>query len=109
MPDDPDPDDRPLAFVDLDGVLADVRHRLHHLTGRRKDWDAFFDAAGQDPSHPEGKAVVDRPAPRTTRWCTSPVVPSAAGPTRSGGWRSTGSTAPTSSCGRDATDDPPRW
>lgn len=55
--------DRPVAFVDLDGVLADVRHRLHHLTGRRKDWDAFFDAAPQDPLHPEGKAVVEQLRP----------------------------------------------
>ena len=63
MPDDLAPDDRPVAFVDLDGVLADVRHRLHHLTGGRKDWDAFFDAAPQDSLHPEGKAVVDRLRP----------------------------------------------
>lgn len=52
--------DRPLAFVDLDGVLADVRHRLHHLTGRRKDWDAFFAAAPHDPLHPEGQAIVEQ-------------------------------------------------
>jgi hypothetical protein len=51
---------RPLAIVDLDGVVADVRHRLHHLTGRRKDWDAFFAAAADDPPHPEGLAVVER-------------------------------------------------
>jgi len=51
---------RPLAVVDLDGVVADVRHRLHHLTGRRKDWDAFFAAAPDDPPHPEGLAVVRR-------------------------------------------------
>jgi hypothetical protein len=49
---------RPVAIVDLDGVVADVRHRLHHLTGRRKDWVAFFAAAGTDPPHPEGLAVV---------------------------------------------------
>lgn len=55
--------DRPLAFVDLDGVLADVRHRLHHLTGRRKDWDAFFAAAPHDPLHPEGQAVVEQLRP----------------------------------------------
>lgn len=51
---------RPLAIVDLDGVVADVRHRLVHLTGRRKDWDAFFAAAVDDPPHPEGIAVVER-------------------------------------------------
>jgi hypothetical protein len=25
---------RPLAVVDIDGVLADVRHRLHHVKNR---------------------------------------------------------------------------
>jgi phosphoglycolate phosphatase-like HAD superfamily hydrolase len=50
----------PVAFVDLDGVLADVRHRLHHVTRRPKDWDAFFAAAARDGLHPEGKAVVER-------------------------------------------------
>ena len=51
---------RPLAIVDLDGVVADVRHRLHHIERRPKDWDAFFDAAPDDPPHPEGLAVVQR-------------------------------------------------
>lgn len=63
MPDSADTaadEPRPLAFVDLDGVLADVRHRLHHLTGRRKDWDAFFAAAPDDALHPAGRAVVER-------------------------------------------------
>lgn len=50
--------DHPLAIVDLDGVVADVRHRLAHLAGRRKDWDRFFAAAGDDPAHPEGLAIV---------------------------------------------------
>lgn len=52
--------DRPLAIVDLDGVVADVRHRLHHLEGRRRDWDAFFAAASEDPPLDEGLAVVGR-------------------------------------------------
>lgn len=54
---------RPLAIVDIDGVVADVRHRLHHLQtgrGRRKDWDAFFAAASDDGVHSEGLAVVER-------------------------------------------------
>ena len=51
---------RALAVIDLDGVLADVRHRLHHVERRPKDWDAFFDAAVEDPVLPEGRAVVDR-------------------------------------------------
>jgi phosphoglycolate phosphatase-like HAD superfamily hydrolase len=45
---------RPLAVFDIDGVLADVRHRLHHLEGRPKDWDAFFAAAPDDPPLPQG-------------------------------------------------------
>jgi phosphoglycolate phosphatase-like HAD superfamily hydrolase len=45
---------RPLAVFDIDGVLADVRHRLHHLDGRPKDWDAFFAAAPQDPPLEQG-------------------------------------------------------
>lgn len=60
MADAPEPDQRPVAFVDLDGVLADVRHRLRHVARRPKDWDAFFAAAVRDPLHPEGKAVVER-------------------------------------------------
>lgn len=39
----------PLAVFDLDGVLADVRHRLHLLGGRPKQWDKFFAAAADDP------------------------------------------------------------
>lgn len=37
-------------IVDLDGTLADVRHRLHHIDLKgRKDWDRFFDAMPDDP------------------------------------------------------------
>ncbi len=50
----------PLAIVDIDGVVADVRHRLHHLERRPRDWPAFFAAATDDPVHPEGVAVVQR-------------------------------------------------
>jgi phosphoglycolate phosphatase-like HAD superfamily hydrolase len=48
------------AVVDLDGVVADVRHRLHHVTGRGgpKDWPAFFAAAGDDPLLDEGARTV---------------------------------------------------
>jgi hypothetical protein len=55
-----DEEHRPLAIVDIDGVVADVRHRLHHIEGRRKSWPRFFDAAGDDGLHEEGKAVVER-------------------------------------------------
>jgi phosphoglycolate phosphatase-like HAD superfamily hydrolase len=46
-----------LAVFDIDGVVADVRHRLHHLEGLRS-WPEFFDAAGADPLLPEGARLV---------------------------------------------------
>ena len=52
--------ERPLAVVDIDGVVADVRHRLVHVQSSPKDWDAFFAAAVDDPPHEEGLAVVRR-------------------------------------------------
>lgn len=45
-------------MVDIDGVVADVRHRLHHLAARPKRWEAFFAAAKDDPPHEEGLAAV---------------------------------------------------
>jgi len=50
----------PYAVIDLDGVLADVRHRLHFLESKPKDWDGFFAGIPDDPVLPEGRAVVDR-------------------------------------------------
>jgi phosphoglycolate phosphatase-like HAD superfamily hydrolase len=44
--------DRPLAVFDIDGVLADVTHRLHHLDVGR--WERFFTAAERDPLLDEG-------------------------------------------------------
>jgi len=49
----------PAAVVlDLDGVLADTRHRMHFIERRPKDWDGFFTAAVRDPVHPEGLALA---------------------------------------------------
>ena len=53
-------EDRPIAVIDLDGVLADVRHRLRHLEGTRKDWVAFFAGIPADEVLPEGRAVAER-------------------------------------------------
>jgi hypothetical protein len=39
---------RPLAVIDVDGVVADVRHRLARLEESPKDWDGFFAAAADD-------------------------------------------------------------
>lgn len=37
------------VVFDLDGTLADVVHRLHHISNGRRDWDGFFDACDLDP------------------------------------------------------------
>jgi hypothetical protein len=47
-----------VAVFDVDGVLADVSHRLHHLDRRPKDWDGFFAAAHRDPVLEPGRARV---------------------------------------------------
>jgi len=47
-----------IAVVDIDGVLADVRHRLHHVTGRPKNWPAFFAGAVDDGLLAEGERTV---------------------------------------------------
>jgi hypothetical protein len=46
-----------LAIFDIDGVVADVRHRLHHLDEDRS-WGGFFAAADRDPLLPEGARLV---------------------------------------------------
>lgn len=43
----------PAVVFDVDGVLADASGRQHYLSGLRRDWDAFFEAAGGDPLIPE--------------------------------------------------------
>ena len=36
-------------ICDLDGTLADIEHRVHHIRGSsRQDWDAFFRACTED-------------------------------------------------------------
>jgi phosphoglycolate phosphatase-like HAD superfamily hydrolase len=38
----------PAVVFDLDGVLSDAARRQHFLEGRWRDWDAFFEACGDD-------------------------------------------------------------
>jgi hypothetical protein len=47
-----------IAIFDIDGVVADVRHRLHHLE-RRRAWNSFFNAADRDALLPEGARLVE--------------------------------------------------
>ena len=44
------------VIVDIDGTLADCDHRLHHLTGEKKDWKAFNAAMHLD--EPKGNIVT---------------------------------------------------
>ena len=46
------------VVFDVDGVVADVRHRLHHLAGRSRDWAGFFAEAGADPPLVEGVTLA---------------------------------------------------
>jgi phosphoglycolate phosphatase-like HAD superfamily hydrolase len=55
---------RSIAVFDIDGVVADVRHRLHHLDQRPKNWDAFFNAAAADPPLATGIELVRELAER---------------------------------------------
>lgn len=45
-------------MIDIDGVVADVRHRLHLIEGRPKRWDQFFAASADDPPLDTGVALV---------------------------------------------------
>lgn len=49
---------RTVAALDIDGVVADVRHRLHLV--QPGTWAEFFAAAPDDPLLPTGAAVAER-------------------------------------------------
>jgi hypothetical protein len=49
-----------VAVFDIDGVVADVRHRVHYLETGWKDWDGFFLAADEDTLLPEGQELVTK-------------------------------------------------
>jgi hypothetical protein len=37
-----------IVIFDIDGTLADVSERIHHLRKKPKDWNAFFGGMAQD-------------------------------------------------------------
>ena len=51
-----------LVVLDIDGVLADVRHRLHYLAARPKNWEGFFAAAKNDQVLAVGAEFAKRAA-----------------------------------------------
>jgi len=59
-----------LAVFDIDGVVADVRHRLHHLEGAKR-WSAFFREASADGLlEPGARLVADLGREHEIVWLT---------------------------------------
>lgn len=64
LPEQPQPDlqlaeqPRSVAVIDIDGVVADVAHRLHHIEAGARRWNAFFAAAGADTVLEPGRNLV---------------------------------------------------
>jgi hypothetical protein len=55
------------VIFDIDGVLSDAAGRQHFLEGgggRRKDWDSFFEACGDDPVIDEVGRLLELLDPR---------------------------------------------
>ena len=46
-----------MIVCDLDGTLADGKHREHFITGETKDWDAYFAACGGDTPMVAGTVI----------------------------------------------------
>ena len=51
---------RGIVVFDVDGVIADVRHRLRHVERRPKDWPAFFAAMDDDVPLADGLELARR-------------------------------------------------
>ena len=49
----------PAVVFDMDGVLSDAAGRQHHLERPWRDWDAFFDAVGEDALITEVARLLD--------------------------------------------------
>jgi phosphoglycolate phosphatase-like HAD superfamily hydrolase len=49
----------PTVVFDVDGVLSDAVSRQHFLEGKRRDWDGFFEACGDDPLISEVARVLE--------------------------------------------------
>jgi hypothetical protein len=52
-------DPGPAAVIDIDGVLSDAASRQHYLEAPRRDWDAFFEACGEDAVIDEVRVLLD--------------------------------------------------
>ena len=52
------------VIFDIDGTLANINHRLHHVTSGEKDWEAFHGGISDDV--PNGPVVTLLRVMRTT-------------------------------------------
>lgn len=50
--------EKQIIVVDIDGTLADISHRQHHIKGKRKKWQKFFQAMDKDLPVPAIAAKV---------------------------------------------------
>ena len=41
-------DNKPLIAFDIDGTLAAIDHRLHHILQHPKDWESFYGSVDED-------------------------------------------------------------
>lgn len=79
-------------LFDIDGTIADLSHRLHHIQSTPKDWDGFFAGCHADRPIPHiiqmaqdlastGKGIVyvsgrsDQCRSETAAWLTSNGLP----------------------------------
>lgn len=46
------------VIFDIDGTLADLTHRLHFVTGDRRDWGAFFEGMADDGCYADIRDLV---------------------------------------------------
>lgn len=47
------------VIFDIDGVLSDAAGRQHYIERGRRDWNAFFEACGDDPVIAEQARLLD--------------------------------------------------
>ena len=52
--------EKPNIIVDLDGTLAILDHRLHFVSGQKKDWESFFKACVNDSPNQDVIDLVSR-------------------------------------------------
>ncbi|MEZ0212468.1 MAG: AAA family ATPase [Xanthobacteraceae bacterium] len=55
------------VIFDLDGTLADIEHRVHHVRDGKREWDEFFAACSDDRLHHHVRETLDAHLARGNR------------------------------------------